>query len=229
MRYILALILLLGFIAPAMAISPEQAQYGIFQMMMGDRVVGTGFHIGNNYLLTNQHICDSGWKKKYVKDPETGNMTQESASFDMTARHRMGYRYELEAVKEGESGGFGVDLCLVKMTVHDTIFIPDLYREQGLAKPPIATEVWSMGMPNGDQWIYTYGRMSHPDYAGGQRHVLVMPGTGGQSGSPVFDSHGRLICVVSEVMISRTGPMSAAPVGYTLCVPLRSIWAFMRG
>ncbi len=164
-----------------------------------------------------------------MKDPETGTMTKESAEFVMEALHKHGYRYKLTVIKEGEAGGFGPDLCLLKMEVHDTIFIPDLYQEQGSQRPNIGDEVWSMGMPNGDSWIYTYGRMSVPEYAAGQRHMLVMPGIGGQSGSPVFDAHGRLVCVVSEVMTSRTGPMSAAPAGYTLCVPLKVIWKFMRG
>jgi S1-C subfamily serine protease len=198
-------------------------------MMMGDRVVGTGFHIGDNYILTNQHICANGWKRVFVKDEATDRMVKESEEFTMTVRTRHGYRYELEMIKEGENGtGLDTDLCLVKMTPHDLIVFPNVYKEHGDEKPAIGSEVWSMGMPTGEPWIYTFGRMSHPNYAAGQRHVVVMPGVGGQSGSPVFDGHGRFIGVVSEIFVTPIGPFGAAPAGYTLIVPLKMVKDFLH-
>lgn len=227
---VLALVFLVGIYETAHAISPEKARHSILRMVVGDRLIGTGFHIGNNYVLTNQHVCETGWKRSFVKDPETGRTVEEVIEYKMEVVTFTGYRYTTEMVREGNMET-GLDLCLLRMNPHDMIVLPNAMEEVASETPRIGAEVWSMGMPSGDYWIYTFGRMSHPWYPGQEtpRHILVMPGVGGQSGSPAFDEHGAFIGVVSQIIVTQTGPMSRAPTGYTLIIPKEVVLQFLMG
>jgi serine protease Do len=156
---------------------------------------GSGVHIGQGYVLTAAHVV--------VNQPSV--------------------------VVRAESGGVAPARVLWANEAKDVALLKvDL--DMGAASlecrvPQVGEDIEAVGNPLSLEFVHTYGKV-----AGGVRKagdieetfVASLAVAPGMSGGPVFDARGRLIGLVSALMMWRD-VMTAAPLAVSFIVPGKTI------
>ena len=184
-------------VAAGSIVDKRVAQYqrsAVVRIQVGDGL-GSGVHIGHGYILTAAHVVRN--QSSIVVRAEAGG----------TATARLLWLNE------------GKDVALLKVDL-----------DLGTAHldcrvPKVGESIEAVGNPLSFEFVHTFGKV-----AGGLRNagdieevflasLAVAPG---MSGGPVFDSDGRLVGIVSALMMW-SNMMSSAPLAVSFIVPGKTI------
>ncbi|MBD3421326.1 MAG: trypsin-like serine protease [Chitinivibrionales bacterium] len=167
-------------------------------------LVGTGFAVSRNRIITNAHVVSALWENTEFEDPV-------ALKAGMTAKTRGAIRLEQYKISPAYTGSFtsaDIGVLLVNDTLSDTLTIADSAGMEQIGPGqkvatmgfPGETMIWSLSTPNP---TFTNGSISavlpldKPDSATPFsfffQHNLDL--TGGTSGSPIFNTDGHVIAV----------------------------------
>jgi len=153
---------------------------------------GTGFGIyhdmGTTYVLTAGHLCTG-----LGNHPLTGEAPPPYTTA-FVLKDRMGTDFPAELVAMDEEN----DLCLLK--TENRLRITKISKHE----PEVGDSIHYSGYPTGlflpeGGLNYFDGRFSGKDKDG--NHLYGLPVTSGASGSPVYNSKGEVVGMISAVMV----------------------------
>lgn len=132
-------------------------------------------------VLSAAHVCfpdntpSTFWKHTFIY-------------IDVTTHYGVDYITSIKAID------FINDICIlsIKDNLHNDVKI-------SLVEPLIGDEVWTSGYPLG-VWSNQFAPTFHGFYAGNMENdaVYTIPTTNGMSGSPVFNTNGEMISIISR-------------------------------
>ena len=153
------------------------------------RELATGYMIkikGKLHVVTNQHVC-GGWKLFIV----TGNDFKQNQLVSAYTR----------VAKVSKKA----DLCILKVLDKRDSKRPFQTLEIADREPVYDEEVFSMGYPFASEPIFRRGRVLVDLQKEAHRlQLLRMFVRGGQSGSPVVDTSGKVICTINSRSMAAT-------------------------
>lgn len=171
---------------------------------------GTGFYLGDNYILTNQHVTRSS---KQIS----------ISTYD-------GDYHIVELIAENKEMDFAI--LKVHANLRDTIAVTMECR-----LPVYTEEVRMIGHPSRQKFLTSFGRVAG-DYYYEQhlfnRHVVPVNSTvvSGMSGGPVFSENETVIgqmfaTLASPIQVNMRGFAGAAQVNFGLITPANKICDYL--
>lgn len=166
-------------------------------MITSDSGRGTGFYIGDGYVITAAHVVANQADYKIE--------TQENDVFSVEIIEKF-TEYDVAVLKLDVIPSY---LVSVDMTCQD---------------PEIGTELHSVGNPQVLEFAHVWGKVSYPridDLFDRFKRVFVVDMTivPGQSGAPLFNDNGKVEGIISSVMIHAINAQAPNIVGYGYGIP----------
>lgn len=216
--------------------------------------VGTGFHVGNGFILTNKHVAASPWtadeRAQLVQGANQARprMVKLAAYFP---KRRTPLALRLRATSSRE------DLAVVSIESSGIEDLPSLPLETDEMPASIGTEVIMMGFPSGPERLlaimpddesrtararYSKSLEAMLNYLSGSEQItpLITVGTvtdlrarrivydartaEGGSGAPLFGQQGRVIGINFAVFTENNASNLAVPVRYALPLLSQAGW-----
>lgn len=186
----LAAIVFVVWAGPYLVAAPKLA--GATVRIETDSAIGSGVHIGHDFILTAAHVVDGSREVTFTAD--NGGDT---------------YTADVQWINKS------LDIALLKSRATNIL-------ESALllcSEPRIGTPIVSSGIPLGITFYQSGGQVGSKPFANSQWASLFMvagPGAQGMSGGPVMDSHGRVIGIIVAAP-GRVGPFMFAVPGSAIC------------
>lgn len=157
----------------------------------GNEGSGTGFLIGSRLLMTAEHVVQGA-----TSHPRACGI-----------RARIGNRwYEVEEARawrdRGQKDWRGSDTATLKLATDAPGHVFDLSR----ADSPVGSAVAALGYPRGLPLSFTQGFLTKKLKDYGKPTLAANMGIeGGNSGGPIIDRSGRVVTVVSRIVVWASG------------------------
>lgn len=158
---------------------------------------GTGFHIGNGYIITAAHV---------VANPSEYQIKTQNNDL-----------YDVDIIETFEE----YDVAVLKINV-----IPSYLTDAKMTckEPTVGTEIHSIGNPQNLEFTYVWGTVSYSridDLFDKIKRVFVVDMTTvpGQSGAPLFNEYGKVEGMISAVMVHPFNGRFPNIVGYGYGIP----------
>jgi S1-C subfamily serine protease len=154
--------------------------------------IGSGVHIGNDFILTAAHVVEGETKVTFIADNGKDTYTA-----DVQWSNR------------------ALDIALLKSRATNILETAPLL----CGEPVIGSPVISAGIPLGITFYQSAGQVGSKPFPLQQWASLFMvagPGAVGMSGGPVLDLHGRVIGITVAAP-GRVGPFMYAVPGSAIC------------
>jgi len=155
---------------------------------------GTGFALSSDgYIVTNNHVLGARFDSLYVQDAD-GNQ----------------YRAKLVYAEPQ------YDIAILKITDSDFEGLGTLPYNFKRTKPDLGEDVYTLGYPEGDSPVMDRGYVSSQNGNKGDslQYRVSIPVNPGNSGSPLINSKGNVIGIVTGKQTDTEGASYAIKAGY---------------
>lgn len=159
---------------------------------------GSGFHIGNGYIVTAAHVVG---KEEKISIKTSSDKTQDAEVLWVNAA----YDIALLRIKKPEEIGVAVLSCRI---------------------PAVGEAIIAKGNPANMEFITVWGNVAGVARSVGNWRSVVVTNivtVPGQSGGPVMDTSGKVVGVTVGVMASSVGLFGVSLVGIGYVVPASSV------
>jgi len=192
MRALFAVVALAAALLTACSHSPEDATADAMVKVITKGGHGSGFHIGNGYLITAAHV---------VKDADK-----------LQLKTSLGGQAKAEVLWTNKAH----DIALLRVEGPLDLAVAPL----SCRVPDVGEDIMAKGNPASDEFITVWGKIAGGERAFGPWRSVVVTDIAtvpGQSGGPVLDSSGNVIGVTVGVLTAPIGfGVSLVGVGYAV-------------
>jgi len=197
MRALIAVVALAAALLTACSLPARHAPADAMVKVITKGGHGSGFHIGNGYLITAAHVV--GVAEKVSLKTSLGGSTEAEVLWSNKA----------------------YDIALLRLSGPAELQTAPLV----CRVPQIGEAITAKGNPVTAEFITVWGRVAGSEREMGPWRSVVVTNIAtvpGQSGGPVFDAGGNVIGVTVGVMASPVG-FSVSLVGIGYVVPARAV------